>query len=181
MDTGPVVAARAVEMTGRETAGELTGALFDLGGALLQENLVPWVEGRLPATPQDEAMATVTRKLERADGLVDWSQPAEAIARACRAFDPWPGLYTQWQGKTLKLTDLSVHHESHTGSVAPGTVLAMGNNRGLYVGTGEGMLALNSVQLEGRRAVSGEEFLRGYTDIVGSQLESPDSNSDDDR
>ena len=180
MDTGPVVAATAVEMTGRETAGELTGALFDLGGALLQENLVPWVEGRLPATPQDEAMATVTRKLERADGLVDWSQPAEAIARACRAFDPWPGLYTQWQGKTLKLTDLSVHHEFPTGSVAPGTVLAMSNKRGLYVGTGEGMLVLNGVQLEGRRAVSGEEFLRGYPDIVGSQLESPDSNSNDD-
>ena len=176
MDTGPVIAATAVQLTGQETAGELTDTLFNLGGALLQENLAPWVEGRLHATPQDEARATVTRKLERADGLVDWSQPAEAIARACRAFDPWPGLYTQWQGKTLKLMDISVHPENRTGSIAPGTVVAVGSGRGLYVTTGEGVLALNSVQLEGRRAVTGEEFLRGYPDIVGSQLESRDSN-----
>ena len=178
MDTGPVLAATEVQMTGRETAGELTDRLFDLGGALLLENLAPWVEGRLQATPQDEAIATVTRKLERADGLVDWSQPATAIARACRAFDPWPGLYTQWQGKTLKLMDISIHNEYQTGSVAPGTVVAMSNNRGLHVGTGQGMLVLNSVQLEGRRAVTGEEFLRGYPYIVGSQLESRGSNSD---
>ena len=180
MDTGPVLAATAVRMTGRETSGELTATLFELGGALLMENLAPWIEGRLQATPQDEALATVTRKLERADGLVDWSQPAEAIARACRAFDPWPGLYTQWQGRTLKLMDISVHREYKPeyklGAVTPGTVVAMDNNRGLHVGTGEGMLVLNSVQLEGRRGVTGEEFLRGYPGIVGSQLESPDSN-----
>ena len=176
MDTGPVLAATEVQMSGQETAGELTGTLFDLGGALLEENLAPWVEGRLQATPQDEARATVSRKLERADGLVCWSQPAEAIARACRAFDPWPGLYTQWQGKTLKLMDISVPSELQTVSVAPGTVVASGNNRGLHVGTGEGMLVLNSVQLEGRRAVTGEDFLRGYPDIVGSQLDHPGSN-----
>lgn len=170
MDTGPVIAATAVQLTGRETAGELTDTLFDLGGALLQESLAPWVEGRLWATAQDEAMATVTRKLERADGLVDWSQPAEAIARACRAFDPWPGLYTQWQGKTMKLMDLTVHHEYQAECFAPGTVVAMGSNRGLYVGAGEGMLALNSVQLEGRRAVTGEEFVRGYPEILGACL-----------
>ncbi len=170
MDTGPVIAATAVPMTGRETAGELTDTLFDLGGALLQENLAPWVEGRLRATPQDEARATVTRKLERADGLVDWSQPAEAIARACRAFDPWPGLYTQWQGKTLKLMHLSVHPEYQAGSVAPGTIVSMGSDRSLYVGAGEGMLVLNSVQLEGRRAVTGDEFVRGYPEIIGASL-----------
>lgn len=175
MDTGPVIARAEVRLSGDERAGELTGTLFELGGVLLEEKLAPWVEGRLPATPQDEATATVTRKLERADGLVDWSQPAEAIARAGRAFDPWPGLYTQWQGRTLKLMDLSVHHEYQAGSAAPGTVLAMGDNRGLCVGAGEGMLVLNSVQLEGRRAVPGEEFMRGYPDIVGSQLESRDS------
>ena len=181
MDTGPVLAATEVQMTGRETTGELTDTLFDLGGALLQENLARWVDGRLRATPQDEAIATVTRKLERADGLVDWSQPAEAIARACRAFDPWPGLYTQWQGKTLKLLDISVDNEIQTEIKAPGTVVAMGNSRDIYVATGQGTLVLNSIQLEGRRAVTGEEFLRGYPDFIGSQLESRDSNSDDNR
>ena len=170
MDTGPVIAAMKVLLTGQETAGELTDTLFDLGGTLLQENLAQWVEGHLHATPQDDARATVTRKLERADGLVDWSEPAETIARKCRAFDPWPGLYTHWQGRTLKLMDISVLHNYRTGSVAPGTVVAVGSSKGLYVAAGQGMLALNSVQLEGRRAVTGEEFLRGYPDILGANM-----------
>ena len=177
MDTGPVIAATEVKLTGRETAGELTKTLFDLGGVLLQENLAPWVEGRARAAPQDEASATVTRKLERSDGQVDWSESAETIARKCRAFDPWPGLYTQWQGRTLKVMDLSVHREDQTGNVAPGTVVAVGSDRRMYVATGEGMLALNNVQLEGRRAVTGEEFLRGYPEILGAGLGNKEGNS----
>lgn len=170
MDTGPVIAATEVRLTGSETTGELTDTLFELGGHLLQDNLVPWVEGRLPATSQDEAMATVTRKLERSDGQVDWSQPAEAIARAGRAFDPWPGIHTEWQGKTLKLTDISPHSDSNAGAVRPGVVVAGGSGKGIYVTTGEGTVALNRVQLEGRRAVTGEEFLRGYPQVLGATL-----------
>ena len=142
MDTGPVIAATEVSLTGSETAGELTAALFDLGATLLMEHLAPWVGGRLPATPQDVAAATITRKLERTDGLVDWSEAAATIARKCRAFDPWPGLYTQWQGKTLKLREISEHPELQTSGAPPGTVVPAGNGRGMYVATGEGTLVL---------------------------------------
>ena len=157
MDTGPVIVATEVEMTGQETAGELTDALFELGGALLEENLAAWVDGRRQATPQDAAMATVTRKLERADGLVDWSDSAEVIARKCRAFDPWPGLYTQWQGRTLKLLEVA-HWErprpnpppEGEGTITPGRVVADGRHSGIFVATGRGMLTINRLQLEGR-------------------------------
>ena len=177
MDTGPVIAATEVEMTGQETAGELTDALFELGGALLEENLAAWVDGRLRATPQDAAMATVTRKLERADGLVDWSDSAEVIARKCRAFDPWPGLYTQWQGRTIKLLEVAHRERPHPnpppegeGTIAPGRVVADGRHSGIFVATGRGMLTINRLQLEGRRPVAAHEFLTGYPDFIGAFL-----------
>lgn len=178
MDTGPVVATAEAALTGVETAGELTATLFEMGGELLHENLDPWVSGRLSATPQDETLATVTRKLERADGLVDWSQPAEVIARRCRAFDPWPGLYTQWQGKTIKVLQSEPLPHHQTGTVRPGQVVAAGTGKGIYVTTGHGMLALNRVQLEGSRAVSGHDFVNGHPSIIESQLETPKAESD---
>ena len=170
MDTGPVIAIADLPLTGSETTGELTATLFEMGGALLQENLQPWINGLLRATPQDETTATITRKLERVDGLVHWWEPAETIARKCRAFDPWPGLYTHWQGKSLKLADISAHPGFQTVSVAPGSVVTRGDGRGMNVATGEGFITVNSLQLEGRRVVTGEEFLRGHPEIIGAIL-----------
>ena len=181
MDTGPVAATAEMPLRGSETAGELTGTLFDMGGALLQENLVPWVGGQLSATPQDERLATITRKLERADGLVDWSQSAETIARKCRAFDPWPGIHTHWNGRMLKL--LSVIHDpgAPDSPGVAGQVLGPEPSGGLRVATGQGILSLNQVQIEGSRAASGYDFVNGHPNIIGSQLESPESDSDSDR
>ena len=170
MDTGPVIAQREYAFTGKETAGELTGALFAMGADLLAESLGPWTRGELPARPQGEAQATVTRKLERADGLADWPLPAETLARQCRAYAPWPGLYAQWEGKTLKLLSVTALPDHPTGAASPGRVIAAEGGKGIYAVTGQGTLDLELVQLEGRRAVSGEEFLRGYPEILGACL-----------
>ncbi len=170
MDTGPVVAQREYAVTGKETAGELTGALFAMGADLLAESLGPWTRGELPAQPQGEAQATVTRKLERADGLADWTLPAGTLARQCRAYAPWPGLYTRWEGKTLKLLSVTALPNHPVGAVAPGRVIAAEGGKGIYAVTGQGILDLDLVQLEGRRAVSGEEFLRGHPEILGACL-----------
>ena len=172
MDTGPILAQREYRMAGDETAGDLTATLFDMGSVLLAENLEPWTRGELQAAPQDDASATVSRKLERSDGRVDWRLPAETLARQCRAFAPWPGLYTDWDGSTLKLLEVSAAADAGTADAPPGTVLDTGRGKGLSVVTGRGLLSLWHVQLEGRRAVSGEEFLRGYPDIHGSLLDS---------
>lgn len=170
MDTGPVIAQREYDFIGEETAGELTDTLFAMGADLLAEKLSPWMQGELQAQPQDNAQATVSRKLERADGLADWTLSAETLARQCRAYAPWPGLYTQWQGKTLKLLSVTAFPDYRTGTVSPGQVVAVGLRKGIYVVTGKGMLALERVQLEGRRAVPGEEFLRGYPDFIDGFL-----------
>ena len=174
MDTGPVIAQQEHGLTGNETAGELTDTLFALGADLLAESLAPWANGHLMARAQDGSAATISRKLERGDGQVDWSLPAETLDRQCRAFAPWPSLYTEWQGKMVKLLETGPLPTNASDGIAAGRVVADADGAGLSVATGRGMLLLRRLQMEGRRAVSGDEFLRGYPEFVGSFLGSRD-------
>lgn len=173
MDTGPVIAQREYVLTGEETAGELTGTLFQVGADLLAESLGPWTRGELQAQPQDDAHTTISRKLERADGLADWTLPAEKLARQCRAYAPWPGLYTQWEGNTLKLLEVSPLPDSLSPELVegrPGQVLSLSPTTPAAAVTGDGLLALSRLQLEGRKAVTVREFLAGYPDFIGAYL-----------
>ena len=174
MDTGPLITQREYRANGKETAGELTDTLFQMGSELMAQSIIPWTRGELPAQPQDEAQATVSRKLARSDGLADWTLPAAALARQCRAYAPWPGLYTQWEGKTLKLLDVSPlpgggRGEQPGGGEQPGKVVT-GDETLPAVSTGDGLLGLLRLQLEGRRAVTAREFLAGYPNIIGAYL-----------
>ena len=98
MDTGPLIAQHEFFLKGNETTDVLTATLFELGGTLLEESLTQWQSGALLSEPQDESLASVTRKLERAAGLADWSLSADELERHARAFTPWPGLFTSWNG-----------------------------------------------------------------------------------
>ncbi|MCI0879886.1 MAG: methionyl-tRNA formyltransferase [Chloroflexi bacterium] len=175
MDTGPVVTQREYPLSSLETSESLTPALFELGTGLLMDNLPDWAAGRLAPNPQDHAQATVTHKLERSHGLAHWTLPAEVLERQRRAYTPWPGLFTQWEGKVLKLLDVA-----DLGSPT-GTPTGAGNEPGLAVkleepgypvgiATGRGVLGLRKVQLEGRRGVDAAEFLLGYPRFIGSRL-----------
>ena len=177
MDTGPLIARREYPLAGDETAVGLTETLFGLGGELLRENLPRWQSGELKATPQDDSLATVTRKLARADGLADWTLNAETLERRARAFTPWPGLFTGWNGSGLKLVQVSVLPAGSGGN-------GDGNDVGVVVETGDpvtpaavvtaqGLLGLKTVQLEGRRAVAVSDFLRGAPGFIGARLTGP--------
>ena len=175
MDTGPVVTQREYHLSQMETSESLTTALFELGTELLMDNLADWTAGRLAPNPQDHAQATVTRKLARSDGLADWMLPAASLERQRRAYTPWPGLFTQWEGKVLKLldvADLPSPAGAFTGAEKePGLAVKL-EEPGYPVGiaTGQGVLGLRKVQLEGRRAVDAAEFLSGYPRFIGSRL-----------
>ena len=172
MDTGPILAQQEYPLTGRETAAELTDTLFGLGTQLLRDNLEPWVSGKLTARPQDEAQATLTRKLERADGFADWRQPAAVLERMCRAFTPWPGLTAAWQGQSLRLLAATAIDHPEYPAAAPGRVVALPlSETPAAIGTSRGLLALKEVQLAGRRPARIADFLRGYPDFIGSQLD----------
>jgi len=171
MDTGPLVAQRSYPLSSHETADDLTAALFKLGGELLLESLYGWVDGQLEARPQDNALATVTRKQERNDGLADWNVAAAILERRARAFTPWPGLFTQWEGAVIKLLEVSVSPYEAGVDASPGQVVDL-TEGDVPVGvvTSDGVLGLKTIQLEGRRAQPAADFLRGHTQFIGSQL-----------
>jgi methionyl-tRNA formyltransferase len=171
MDTGPLVAQRSYPLSSQETGDGLTETLFKLGGELLLESLSGWVDGGLEARPQEEALATVTRKLERSDGLADWNVAAAILERRARAFTPWPGLFTQWEGAVIKLLEVVVSASEAGTEASPGRVVSLtAGDAPAGVVTSDGVLGLKTIQLEGRRAQPAAEFLRGHPQFIGSQL-----------
>ena len=171
MDSGPIVAQAEHPLNGAETTGELTAALFNEGTRLLIDNLDSWMDGSLAARPQDAAAATFTSRLERNDGRADWGLSAEALDRRRRAFTPWPGLFTHWEGKVLKVLDSTpLPPTTIPGGVPSQVVAGDSGNDSLAVVTGAGLLGVRKIQLEGRRAVTAKEFLAGFPQIMGSML-----------
>lgn len=182
MDTGPILAQRRTRLEERESTGDLTKRLFDLGAELLLEVLPDWERGLISAFPQDKSGVTVTRRISKLDGALDWETDAMAIERCIRAFDPWPGCFTRWRGKILRVLGGDVLKVPAPGGL-PGDVVPVSVGHGLLgkegiagaeaaVMTGDGALRLLRLQMEGRKAQSTEEFLRGHPEFVGSRLPS---------
>ena len=167
MDTGPILAQQEAAIGEEETCEELTERLFDTGAGLLTKTLDDWNRGETAPEPQDDAHATITRRLQRSDGEIDWDQSAIETARRVRAFTPWPGTFTKWQDKTLKI--LSAEPGDDTLDSLPGAVLKI-NGEGIAVATGKGALRLHEIQLEGRRPSDAADFARGRPDFIGSTL-----------
>ena len=166
MDSGPIIAQRETSIGADETAETLTARLFHIGAELLTATLPSWRTGEISPTPQDESDATITSLLSRQDGTIDWTQPAAYIARQVRAYHPWPGSFTHWNGRQLKIHQASAPDMST--DAAPGTVIAL--TEGVGVATGDGVLLLRRVQIEGRQAADIADFTRGYRDFTGSLL-----------
>jgi methionyl-tRNA formyltransferase len=170
MDTGPIVAqSRPIGIGEQETTEELTGRLFRMGADLLLETLPGWAPGDIQSHPQDESRATVTRLLKRADGEIDWSRPVLDIWRQVRAMRPWPGTFTTWQGRTLKIIEARPWDAATPSADEPGLVVS-GDGLAIGVVAGDGVLNVQRLQLEGRRPVGADELLRGYRDFPGSRL-----------
>jgi len=170
MDTGPILNQREVTITNEDTTGSLGIKLARVGAQLLMETLPLWIEGRIKPRPQDESGASYSKMIKKEDGEIDWRLSAKELWREVRAFDPWPGCYARWHDKRLKLVKvLPLYHEK---SDEPGKVIALPPPSPVTVGveTGDGVLGLVRLQLEGKRELSAEEFVRGQRDFIGSHL-----------
>lgn len=165
LDTGPMLAWRRERIRPDDTTGSLEPRLARLGAELLVETLPGYLRGELHARPQEESGATHCHAVEKADGRVDWSLPAEKIERLVRAMTPWPSAWSTWQGKQLRVLRA---HTDGPGSGEPGTVVAMGKGAGVV--TGDGLLVLDEVQLEGKSPAAVASFVNGYREILGSKL-----------
>lgn len=184
MDTGPVLAqSPPVKLTGRERAARLQARLFEEGAAMLPTVLAGLQDGTTVPSPQDDSKATVTRLLKRSDGEIDWSRSAEQIDRMVRAYDPWPGTFTTWNGKGLKILDVELTSGAGAGPATesgPGSIVGPGSGQEkgkiiiqdgrFIIGTGTGPLEITRLQLEGRQAVPADDFQRGQPEIDGAIL-----------
>ena len=165
MDSGPLIEQERVSIDEKETAPELTQRLFHLGADLLVDTLPRWSSGEVQASPQDESRATFTSLIKKEDGEIDWNVDAERIARMVRAYEPWPGTFTHWDGKLLKILEATWM----AGDARPSRVIGLDDGR-IGIGTGEGLLAVSRLQIEGRRPSDAQDFVRGYPEFVGAEL-----------
>ncbi|WP_019593466.1 methionyl-tRNA formyltransferase [Thioalkalivibrio sp. ALM2T] len=166
LDTGPVHACRGVTITPENTTGSLHDVLAREGAELLVEQLPAIAAGESAPLPQDDAQATYARKLEKQEAWMDWSQPATALDRQVRAFNPWPVAQTGWQGQVVRVYAASPI--AGAADAAPGTILEAGAE-GVDAATGDGILRLQTVQLPGRRPVAAADWARN-ADLVGQTL-----------
>lgn len=170
-DTGPVLARAQIPVSAGDTTGSLTAKLSLIGAQLLLEVLASWPRGELTPQPQNEAEATYCGAISREAGEIDWHLPADGIWRRVRAYQPWPGCYTYWQGRQLKIIEAVPLGGAENLKV--GQVVAMNEEGAAFgVNTGEGVLGVLRVQLEGKRAMSAAEFLRGQRQLIGAILPS---------
>ncbi len=167
LDTGPVFVQEALPIAANETAVSLHDRLAELGGRMIGNYLNDILQGRLVATPQDNALSTYAPLIQKEEGHLDWTQSALALERRIRAMTPWPGAYTFWRGLLFKISQAAVAG-GRVPAGKPGMVVQMGETA--VVLCGEGGLVLQQVQLAGKKAVSASDFLRGQPELVGSQL-----------
>ncbi|MEN9468856.1 MAG: hypothetical protein RL630_589 [Verrucomicrobiota bacterium] len=166
LDTGDILLAQKLAIGSDETTGQLHDRLADLAAPCLLEALDLLEQGNAPRIPQDNALATYAPKLKKTDGLLDWHQPAEALATRVRAMSPWPGATTHLADQTLKIHSA----KADPSSGPPGEILASAPGV-LRVGCGSGSLVLESLQLQGRKRLPAAEFLRGHPLPPGTRLD----------
>jgi methionyl-tRNA formyltransferase len=167
MDAGPIYLQEATSVAPDETTQSLQAKLTPIGARLLSETIRGLKANSLHGVVQDESAATLAPMIKKADGLIDWRQPALAIERRVRGFHPWPSAYTHRQGKLLKIHRAQVI--TAPAASAPGTVVRA-DSAAFWIATGSGILSLEEVQLEGKRRLAGVDFVRGARVVKGEPL-----------
>ena len=173
LDTGDMLEKAVIPIEEKETGGSLHDKLSMAGGDLILSTLKKLEEGTLVRTPQTDEGTCYAKMLTKSLGDIDWNQGAVSIERLIRGLNPWPSAYTLWNGKTIKIwsADVTTSREaaaflsesgvpSETG-ITPGTVVCS-DKHSLVVCTGDGLLSVRELQMEGKKRMDTPAFLRGY-------------------
>jgi len=169
LDTGPMLLQRRIPISDTDTTASLEEQLAGLGADALLAVLVKFEFGRVIPQPQDSATATYAPKLQKREAVIDWSQPASALHRKVRAFNPRPVATTTWRGETLRIWEVGPLARTDRPAEAPGRVVAADAD-GIHVQTGDGLLSITRLQAAGGRALSAREFLNGAALTRGDEL-----------
>jgi methionyl-tRNA formyltransferase len=168
MDHGPILENTKIQIPNSQTYKELSDKLADLAAELLIKTLPDWIEGKIKAQPQDHSKATFCKLIKKEDGKIDWHKSAEEIERQIRAFSDWPESYTSFNGKQLKIIDTDAINKKTDKKI--GEVFLV-DNKNLAVQTGQDILIIELIQLEGKKPMSARDFLNGHPEIIGTILQ----------
>jgi methionyl-tRNA formyltransferase len=168
MDAGGIYLQEKLPLGRDETTGSLQAKLTPIGVRLLLETIRRLKEGSLTPMEQDETRATLAPILNKQDGLIAWNQPAIEIERRVRGLEPWPGSFTHFDGKLLKVHRAKIISTELRGS--PGEIVKADAD-GFWVATASGVVELTDVQLENRKRLRGADFIKGARIKVGDRLE----------
>lgn len=167
LDTGDMLLKTVVPIDEKETGGSLHDKLASMGGTLIVETLKGIEEGNIIPEKQDGTKSNYAKMLDKKLGKIDFSKPAEEIERLIRGLNPWPSAYTLLNGKTLKIWDADVRNEK---TDMPYGMITEVTNDEISVSTGDGLLIIRELQLEGKKRMDTESFLRGYKVEKGEKL-----------
>lgn len=173
LDTGDMLEKTVIPIEEKETGGSLHHKLSMAGGDLILSTLKKLEEGTLTPTPQKEEGTCYASMLTKALGDIQWNQSAVSIERLIRGLNPWPSAYTRWNGKTIKIWSAQVigeEEEKWGGMEALNGQIVCSDKHSLIVKTGEGFLSILELQIEGKKRMDIEAFLRGYTVLKGDRL-----------
>jgi len=167
MDTGDILAQETITIENQETYSELENKSSDLSIKTLLKILPRWVAGEITPQKQDSSAATYCKMIQKNDGQIDWQDSAQNIYNKYRAFQNWPGIFTTWNGKRLKLNkinftaDISSTHSN-------GEIFQIDDR--ICVQAADGAIELHEVQLEGKPSMQTSNFLNGYPKFIGGKL-----------
>jgi methionyl-tRNA formyltransferase len=159
MDTGAILSQSTIEIYPDETYPQLDACMAELGATLLNTTLPLYLNGSLVPEEQDHTQASGCKMISREDGKIDWNKTTAEIYNMYRAYTPWPGIWTMWGDKRLKLLAIKPSERKNS----PGKAVVDGPC--LFIGTGDSSVEIEQIQLEGKSVMSAEEFVRGYGHI----------------
>ena len=160
MDAGDIILQREIPLDADETTQTLEKKAAAAGAELLLEALNAIEAGTAAAVPQDDSKSTYVKQLKKEDGLIDFNKSAVRIEREIRAYTPWPGSFTYLGDQVFKVWRAAVCEESGGSETVPGTVV-YADKRNVKIKCGESLLSLLEVQLQGKKRMGIEEFIRG--------------------
>jgi methionyl-tRNA formyltransferase len=171
MDAGPIIFQKAVEILNEDTAIALEDKLSGLAAAVLPEVLKSIEKGQHELVSQDESRVSFAPKLKKEDGLIDWNKSASDIYNLVRGCSGWPGAFTYYKGRLLKIYKATVSPTARQpDSSCPGEIIQV-SKEGIVVSTGKNNLIINELQIEGRRRMKVEEFIAGHKIIAGEKFD----------
>lgn len=183
LDTGDILMQESIPLSANETAGSLYDKLSSMGGPLLLKALDAIEAGTVTPVPQGDSGTHYAKMLRKEMGNIDWTKSAEEIGRLVRGLNPWPSAYTHWNGKMLKIWMAETVTQEELSALGcdekngmdlkeaqPGTVMIVTKDT-LMVQTGDGLLALTELQMEGKKRMPVQAFLMGCRMQTGEKLE----------